>query len=448
MERRGLWGIKDSKGHIYATFKNRSDEVRERDSKKDFKEEAALSRGQIYSINVYSSTLLLACISGDRYIAIVQARRSVRIRSQAQVYSRLICSVIWMLAFILSLPTFIYYQEVNKECITNFEEHNTARLMKILIPSMQMVLGFLVPLMVMIFCYSCTMVTLLKAQNFQKHKAIRVVLAVVFVFVLCHLPYNVALLVYTSKLFNERNCKEEQVTLMTLSISRSVAYLHCCLNPILYAFIGVKFRSHFCQFFRDLRCLGKRYISGRSSQQTSELYISRCTAEENKECILNFEEHNLARIMKILIPSMQMVLGFLVPLMVMIFCYSCTMVTLLKAQNFQKHKAIRVVLAVVFVFVLCHLPYNVALLVYTSKLFNERNCKEEQVTLMTLSISRSVAYLHCCLNPILYAFIGVKFRSHFCQFFRDLRCLGKRYISGRSSQQTSELYKVVKVDSL
>uniref|UniRef100_A0A673FM23 Chemokine (C-C motif) receptor 6b n=1 Tax=Sinocyclocheilus rhinocerous TaxID=307959 RepID=A0A673FM23_9TELE len=233
------------------------------------------SRGQIYSINVYSSTLLLACISGDRYIAIVQARRSVRIRSQAQVYSRLICSVIWMLAFILSLPTFIYYQEEeNKECILNFEEHNLARIMKILIPSMQMVLGFLVPLMVMIFCYSCTMVTLLKAQNFQKHKAIRVVLAVVFVFVLCHLPYNVALLVYTSKLFNERNCKEEQVTLMTLSISRSVAYLHCCLNPILYAFIGVKFRSHFCQFFRDLRCLGKRYISGRSSQQTSELYIS------------------------------------------------------------------------------------------------------------------------------------------------------------------------------
>ncbi len=51
-----------------------------------------------YSINVYSSTLLLACISGDRYIAIVQARRSVRIRQQAQVYSRLICSVIWLLA--------------------------------------------------------------------------------------------------------------------------------------------------------------------------------------------------------------------------------------------------------------------------------------------------------------------------------------------------------------
>ncbi len=227
-----------------------------------------------YSINVYSSTLLLACISGDRYIAIVQARRSVRIRLQAQGYSRLICLVIWLLAFILSLPTLIYYQEENKECILNFEVQNLARIMKILIPSTQMVLGFLVPLLVMIFCYSCTMVTLLKAQNFQKHKAIRVVLAVVFVFVLCHLPYNVALLIHTSTRFRERVCEEEQLILMILSISRSVAYLHCCLNPILYAFIGVKFRSHFCQIFLDLRCRGKRYILGRSSQQTSELNIS------------------------------------------------------------------------------------------------------------------------------------------------------------------------------
>ncbi|XP_056333655.1 C-C chemokine receptor type 6 [Danio aesculapii] len=228
-----------------------------------------------YSMNVYTSTLLLACISGDRYIAIVQARRSLRTRSQAKVYSRIICLAIWFLAFVLSLPTLIYHQEKNEECITIFSENETARLVKILIPSMQMVFGFLVPLMVMVYCYSWTMVTLLKAQNFQKHKAVRVVLAVVFVFVLCHLPYNVALLVYTSKLFMERNCREEQVTLMTLSVSRTAAYLHCCLNPILYAFIGVKFRGHFYQNLRDLRCLGKQYIySGRSSQQTSDLYMS------------------------------------------------------------------------------------------------------------------------------------------------------------------------------
>ncbi|KAI7804803.1 C-C chemokine receptor type 6-like [Triplophysa rosa] len=232
-----------------------------------------------YSINLYSSTLLLACISGDRYIAIVQARRSIQIRRRVQVYSRLICTAIWLLALVLSLPTFIYYEQVDdmdvNECMSVYYGNYNAKVMKILIPSTQMLVGFLVPLMVMMFCYSCIMVTLLKAKNFQKHKAVRVVLTVVFVFVFCHLPYNVVLLVHTTKLFQPRDCKEEQDTLMTLSISRSVAYLHCCLNPILYAFIGVQFRGHFCQILKDVRCLGQRYFySRRSSQQTSDLYMS------------------------------------------------------------------------------------------------------------------------------------------------------------------------------
>ncbi|KAA0711504.1 C-C chemokine receptor type 6 [Triplophysa tibetana] len=232
-----------------------------------------------YSINLYSSTLLLACISGDRYIAIVQARRSVKIRRRIQVYSRLICTVIWLLALVFSLPTLIYYEQVEdmgvNECMLAYHGNNNAKVMKILIPSTQMLMGFLVPLMVMMFCYSCIMVTLLKAKNFQKHKAVRVVLTVVFVFIFCHLPYNAVLLVHTTKLFQPRDCKEEQDTLMMLSISRSVAYLHCCLNPILYAFIGVKFRGHFFLILKKVNCLGQRYIySRRSSQQTSDLYIS------------------------------------------------------------------------------------------------------------------------------------------------------------------------------
>nr|XP_055028756.1 C-C chemokine receptor type 6 [Misgurnus anguillicaudatus] len=232
-----------------------------------------------YSINLYSSTLLLACISGDRYVAIVQARRSVRIRSRVNVYSRLICSVTWLLAVFLSVPTFVYYERVEEtdgnECMPLYQLHDTAKVMKVLIPGTQMVVGFLVPLLVMMFCYSCIIGSLLKAKNFRKHKAVRVVLVVVLVFVLCHLPYNVALLIHTMKLFKSRTCKDEQMILTTMSVSRNVAYLHCCLNPILYAFIGVKFRSHFYQILQDVRCLGKRYIySGRSSQQTSDLYLS------------------------------------------------------------------------------------------------------------------------------------------------------------------------------
>ncbi|XP_017330792.1 C-C chemokine receptor type 6 [Ictalurus punctatus] len=236
-----------------------------------------------YSINLYCSLLLLACISGDRYIAIVKARRSFGFRSRAQIYSRLLCTIIWLFAIVLSLPTFIYSDlgqdyingTLEIECSLTFATNGTAQLMKILLPSTQVSVGFFIPLLVMGFCYCSIIYTLLRAQNYQRHKALRVVLAVVLVFILCHLPYNVTLLIHTIRLFKQRDCNAEQNIHLVLSVTRSVAYLHCCLNPILYAFIGVNFRNHFLQIIEDLWCLGKKYFSSRpSSHQTSELYIS------------------------------------------------------------------------------------------------------------------------------------------------------------------------------
>ncbi|KAJ8270999.1 hypothetical protein GJAV_G00121640 [Gymnothorax javanicus] len=259
-----------------------------------------LLRG-IYSVNLYSGMLLLACISADRYIAIVQARRSFRIRSRALMYSRVVCAVVWALALALSTPTFVYYEtyesnhdfqgnfnfteisasEVKpKSCFFRFKSNDTAQLVKVLVPSLQVSVGFLLPLLVMGFCYASIIVTLLRARNFQRHKAVRVVMAVVVVFVACHLPYNVTLLYETVVLFEQRECAKEDAIKMTLTITETLAYLHSCLNPVLYAFIGVKFRNHFLKILQDLWCIGKRYISSRRvSRVTSEFYISRRSTE-------------------------------------------------------------------------------------------------------------------------------------------------------------------------
>lgn len=236
-----------------------------------------------YSINLYSGMLLLACISCDRYVAIVQARRYFRAKpSCALTYSRLMCAAVWVLAVVLSLPTLIYTNRFEEEnlgavsvtvkCQLSFRQDETAMLIKVLVPSLQIVFGFLLPLLIMAFCYCSIVCTLLRTQSSQRHKAIRVVLAVVAVFILCHLPYNVTLLNHTLSLFKERSCKAEQIKLHILNIFRSVAYLHCCLNPFLYAFIGVKFRSHFRQIVLDLWCFSKKYISSvRQSQATSDI---------------------------------------------------------------------------------------------------------------------------------------------------------------------------------
>nr|XP_020480313.1 C-C chemokine receptor type 6-like [Monopterus albus]QBP14649.1 C-C chemokine receptor type 6 [Monopterus albus] len=281
-----------------------------------------LLRGS-YSVNLYSGMLLLACISTDRYIAIVQARRSFRLRSLP--YSRFICAVVWACAILLSIPTFYFYNwyepshnkdvymipehgdnlnendyfsmdfregtgltynMTNEEeeessttpqyvCEFRFADDNMAWRTKVAIPSTQLAIGFFLPLFVMVFCYTAIIITLLRARNFQRHKAVRVVLAVVVVFIICHLPYNITLLYDTITMFQQSICEASDTLQTAKTVTQTIAYLHCCLNPVLYAFVGVKFRNHFRRIFQDLWCLGKRYIAPRRfSRVTSEIYVS------------------------------------------------------------------------------------------------------------------------------------------------------------------------------
>uniref|UniRef100_A0A7N6FFQ2 G-protein coupled receptors family 1 profile domain-containing protein n=1 Tax=Anabas testudineus TaxID=64144 RepID=A0A7N6FFQ2_ANATE len=218
-----------------------------------------LLRGS-YSVNLYSGMLLLACISTDRYIAIVQARRSFRLRSLS--YSRIICAIVWVCAVLLSVPTFYFYH-----CY-QFSDNNTALLTKLAVPSTQIAVGFFLPLLIMIFCYTAVIITLLRAKNFQRHKAVRVVLAVVVVFIVCHLPYNVTLLYDTISMFDQHSCEESDALHTAKTVTQTIAYMHCCLNPVLYAFVGVKFRNHFRKIVQDLWCLGKRYIAHAASPES------------------------------------------------------------------------------------------------------------------------------------------------------------------------------------
>ncbi|XP_054879929.1 C-C chemokine receptor type 6-like [Poeciliopsis prolifica] len=239
-----------------------------------------LLRGS-YSVNLYSGMLMLACISTDRYIAIVQARRSFRLRSLSN--SRIICALIWIFALLVSVPTFHFYhwyqpshnaviwisniteQEETTDpqyvCEWKFDDSNTASIVKVAVPSTQLAIGFFLPLLIMIFCYTAVIVTLQKSQSYKRHKAVRVVMVVVLVFIVCHLPYNLILMHDTIHLFDYSDCEKMDSLLTAMSVLQTVAYLHCCLNPVLYAFIGVNFRNHFRRIFRDLWCLGKRYIA-------------------------------------------------------------------------------------------------------------------------------------------------------------------------------------------
>uniref|UniRef100_A0A7N6FBH7 G-protein coupled receptors family 1 profile domain-containing protein n=1 Tax=Anabas testudineus TaxID=64144 RepID=A0A7N6FBH7_ANATE len=245
--------------------------------------EDVLLRGS-YSVNLYSGMLLLACISTDRYIAIVQARRSFRLRSLS--YSRIICAIVWVCAVLLSVPTFYFYH-----CY-QFSDNNTALLTKLAVPSTQIAVGFFLPLLIMIFCYTAVIITLLRAKNFQRHKAVRVVLAVVVVFIVCHLPYNVTLLYDTISMFDQHSCEESDALHTAKTVTQTIAYMHCCLNPVLYAFVGVKFRNHFRKIVQDLWCLGKRYIAHAASPESPLRSMCPLADQSSPGTVFSFHRHS------------------------------------------------------------------------------------------------------------------------------------------------------------
>ncbi|XP_021484272.1 C-C chemokine receptor type 7 [Meriones unguiculatus] len=223
----------------------------------------------IYKISFFSGMLLLLCISIDRYVAIVQAVSTHRHRARVLLISKLSCVGIWMLALLLSTPELLY-SDLQKR---NSENSWRCSLMTghvealITIQVSQMVIGFLVPLLAMMFCYFVIIRTLLQARNFERNKAIKVIIAVVVVFIAFQLPYNGVVLAQTVANFNITNssCEVSKQLNIAYDITYSLASVRCCVNPFLYAFIGVKFRSDLFKLFKDLGCLSQEQLRQWSS---------------------------------------------------------------------------------------------------------------------------------------------------------------------------------------
>lgn len=231
----------------------------------------------IIETNFYTSILFLACISIDRYLIIVRASESHR--SRQRMCSRILCAAVWALGVALALPSF--FNEVTnldsnpkiKICTKNFDIGNASS-WRLATRVFRHVFGFFLPLVVMIVCYSITIIRLLHTRGFQKHRAMKVIIAVVIAFLLCWTPYHILMVVDTALRADliPFNCAIRRSVTTALDITNNLALLHSCINPVLYAFVGEKFRRNMTQLFQ--RRVRQERLSGskisRSTSQTSE----------------------------------------------------------------------------------------------------------------------------------------------------------------------------------
>ncbi|XP_029026003.1 C-X-C chemokine receptor type 5 [Betta splendens] len=215
--------------------------------------------GLVKNLNIFCGSLLLACIGFDRYLAIVRAIPSLQSRRPRTVH--LLCISLWLVCLALSIPNvvFLSVSRTNTSKLTcfysNYEMHSNNW---VLTNRVFEHVCFFLPLAVMSYCYTAVVITLRSSQKSQATKgAIRLALLITVIFCFCWLPYNITLLIDTLaevQVIKYEKCSYYVATQAAVDVTRSLGFSHCCLNPFLYAFVGVRFRNELIQLLCKAGC--------------------------------------------------------------------------------------------------------------------------------------------------------------------------------------------------
>ncbi|XP_055521336.1 lysophosphatidic acid receptor 6-like [Leucoraja erinacea] len=206
--------------------------------------------GSLFFANLYGSSLFLTCICVDRYIAVVHPLRSLALRRPR--YRVLVCLAVWLvlaaciLYLMLKGPLTSHFPDGRTACLENFSSGSwSGRISSISIVGA--VIGFFMPVLVIAVCYSLIARRLLEptagnAVHAVKRRALRTVLVVLCVFLVCFVPYHVVQLVHTLLRLNPgpASCRIIRFTYSARRVTMALTSLNSCLDPLIYS-LGRRF---------------------------------------------------------------------------------------------------------------------------------------------------------------------------------------------------------------
>lgn len=249
-----------------------------------------------YTLNFNCCMLLLACISLDRYLAVLRVKGEDERGRLQRLFSRRHCwrwcLAVWGTASLLGLPDLIFSEVIwtsNRNVCMAIYPSSMARSGKAVLEVVEVLLGFLLPLLVMVICYwsvGRALKNLPIESRGKKWRGLRVLLIVVGVFVVTQLPYNVLKLhsAMDSVYVIITHCGTSKALDHAAQVTESLALIHCCINPILYAFMGSSFRQHMVKVAKKFG--EKRRKRSRRTQETPaggeemEMSFNSCSATQ------------------------------------------------------------------------------------------------------------------------------------------------------------------------
>ncbi|XP_044079650.1 lysophosphatidic acid receptor 6-like [Siniperca chuatsi] len=208
----------------------------------------------LFYTNMYGSILFLTCISVDRFLAIVHPFRSQAIRTKKN--AKLACCTVWVMVLSGSIPTGFLLDTTSPKnanssnfCFENYSKKQwKAELSKVVV--FIETVGFIIPLMVNVFCSVMVLRTLKKPKtisrggNLNKTKILRMIIVHLLIFCFCFIPYNINLIFYALVRSSVlKGCYIEYVVRTIYPIALCIAVTNCCFDPVIYYFTSETIQS-------------------------------------------------------------------------------------------------------------------------------------------------------------------------------------------------------------
>lgn len=225
----------------------------------------------LHFIGLYSSVILLTAITVDRFVTVVlHWPNNPQKRWRCSMFS---CAAAWVIsagASVIDARKVQVHTEGNISMCVDMSDSSENNLGYYLQGS----LLFFLPSIIIVFCYSAILKTVLQTsrtgQNRTMHRAVVVVLCIVTAFLVCWGPYNILLFVLPQLEHTTQNLHT------SIEICRILAYAHCCLNPMLYM-LSQKLRRHVLNLLccrKGQRTMRERY-TGHSTSLFHNVAVAR-----------------------------------------------------------------------------------------------------------------------------------------------------------------------------
>ncbi|XP_030014629.1 C-X-C chemokine receptor type 3-like [Sphaeramia orbicularis] len=217
----------------------------------------------VFNMSFYCGNFLLVCVTLDCYLSIVRAIQLFSHKSPW--FAHISCVFIWLVSLLLSIPDWASavsqkqgHQEDQTVCEPNFDLSKWQLASRLI----HLVLGFLLPVAILIFFYYIHQQLQISKKSFKKQKTVLVILALVSF--LSWLPYNITLIVDTFMSLTRVSQKTSSVNpggslKVTLMVTSALCCAHAALRPLIYMGLCGNFRK------RTLALLRCRSVDSKGS---------------------------------------------------------------------------------------------------------------------------------------------------------------------------------------